>query len=262
MSNYINKNELEYVINRSSPEPLYLQLGKVLEEKIKNGEYEPGERLQSEEYFSAAFGVSRPTVNKAIDYLIAKRAVRRDKGRGTYIEDSSFRHIEFSDLIGIVNYKGHQIHTEVLQLKELEDYSRIPTWLKTTWENRIFYLKRVRHIDNVPLFISEHFLPYRYYKCLSKVDFRTEFLSQALKRCCNKELIKIEREVRVISAESEEVNRLGITSSDPVLQLTGIAYLKNNKPLFLHITRFDAHKVILKGIGYAEHHIREKIDGS
>lgn len=255
MSNYMSKNELDYVINRSSPEPLYLQVGKILEEKIKSGEYDPGERLQAEEYFAAVFGVSRPTVNKAIEYLIGKRVVRRDKGRGTYIEDSNFRHIEFNDLIGIMNYKGHQIRTDVLYFGELRDSSKVPNWLRTAWDDHVLLLKRVRHIDNVPFFISEHFMPYSFYKCLSDIDFTTEFLSNALKIRCNKELVKMEREVRVVVADTEEVNRLGIMASDPVLMLTGTAFKKNNKPLFHHVTRFDAHKVILQGVGFAEHHV-------
>ena len=47
----------------------YRFLVDTIKEKIKNGEYEPGERMESENTLSEQFGYSRQTVRQALSVL-------------------------------------------------------------------------------------------------------------------------------------------------------------------------------------------------
>lgn len=55
---------------------------------IKNGEYQPGEKLPSGRELRERYGVSQTTVNAAIEWLKATRYVRGYPGSGWYVADS------------------------------------------------------------------------------------------------------------------------------------------------------------------------------
>ena len=46
------------MLNSSAAVPLYVQLKEKIEQKISNGEYKPGEKLQTEGEMAKSFGVS------------------------------------------------------------------------------------------------------------------------------------------------------------------------------------------------------------
>lgn len=61
------------------------QLANIIEEKIKNGEFLPGEKLPSERTLAKIYGISHMTVNKALAFLVGKGILKRVHGNGTYI---------------------------------------------------------------------------------------------------------------------------------------------------------------------------------
>ena len=56
-------------INDGQP-PIYLQLRKVIREKIEDGEYVPGTAIPSENALADMYHVNRLTVRSAIDALV------------------------------------------------------------------------------------------------------------------------------------------------------------------------------------------------
>ena len=71
------------------PTPLYYQLEQILKERIQRREFAPGELLPTEEALCEAYGVSRATVRRAFDSLIAQRIISRRRGVGTFLADAS-----------------------------------------------------------------------------------------------------------------------------------------------------------------------------
>lgn len=69
----------------------YRFLVDTIKEKIKNGEYEPGERMESENTLSEQFGYSRQTVRQALSVLEQEGLIERRRGSGTYISSESRR---------------------------------------------------------------------------------------------------------------------------------------------------------------------------
>ena len=60
------------MLNSSAAVPLYVQLKEKIEQKISDGEYKPGEKLQTEGEMAKSFGVSIITVRKAVSELVEK----------------------------------------------------------------------------------------------------------------------------------------------------------------------------------------------
>jgi GntR family transcriptional regulator len=73
------------LVRRRGGPPLYRQLAAALEEKIRQGELRPGDRLASENELTTTLRVSRATVTKALDELMARGLLVREQGRGTFV---------------------------------------------------------------------------------------------------------------------------------------------------------------------------------
>ena len=64
--------------------PLYHRVYVILQQKISDGSYPPGESMPSEDELAGAFGVSRVTIRKAMERLEREGRVLRQRGRGTF----------------------------------------------------------------------------------------------------------------------------------------------------------------------------------
>lgn len=65
--------------------PKYIELINWVKEKIKTGEFKPGDKLYSENQLGEMFSMSRQTVRHAISKLEQEGLVERVQGSGTYI---------------------------------------------------------------------------------------------------------------------------------------------------------------------------------
>jgi GntR family transcriptional regulator len=67
------------------PVPLYHQLEQDLRARIKGQEFKIGEALPTEERICAEYGVSRITVRRALETLIAEGLINKRRGVGTFV---------------------------------------------------------------------------------------------------------------------------------------------------------------------------------
>ena len=66
-------------------ETRYAKLSNQLTKRIGTGEYRVGDYLPSEKQLASEFGVSRPTVRRALDYVEALGLISRRRGDGTKV---------------------------------------------------------------------------------------------------------------------------------------------------------------------------------
>jgi len=87
------------VLDRSSPVPLYFQAAQALEEAITSGKVPPGTRLDNELLLAEQLGLSRPTMRRAMQYLVDKGLIVRRRGVGTRVVQPKVRRsLELSSL--------------------------------------------------------------------------------------------------------------------------------------------------------------------
>ncbi|MBM7568796.1 GntR family transcriptional regulator [Paenibacillus sacheonensis] len=67
--------------------PIYKQLQDYLYDCLREAHWKPGDLIPSENELSAQFGVSRITVKKALEALLAEGLVYRIQGKGTFVSD-------------------------------------------------------------------------------------------------------------------------------------------------------------------------------
>ena len=81
----MEKKEIKGEIDRRSPIPLYYQLAQSLESEIISGKYKANEKFPTDMELAEKFKVSRITVRQALNELIAKDLLVRERGRGTFV---------------------------------------------------------------------------------------------------------------------------------------------------------------------------------
>ena len=80
--------------------PLHYQIADYLEDMLKRGEMAPEVQVPPEEELTEVFGVSRTTVRRSLEHLLAKGLLTRKRGKGTFWTDSA-KEIRREKLFGI-----------------------------------------------------------------------------------------------------------------------------------------------------------------
>ncbi|ROO83348.1 GntR family transcriptional regulator/MocR family aminotransferase [Actinocorallia herbida] len=79
--------DLPVLLDRTSGDPLHVQLAETLRARIRAGDLPAGERLPSSRAFAAALGVSRTVVTESYQQLYAEGWLEGRHGSGTYVAD-------------------------------------------------------------------------------------------------------------------------------------------------------------------------------
>jgi len=166
------------MLNSRSPIPLYHQLADILLEKIRSGEYSPGDRIPSENELAARFGIGRPTVRQATDMLIRKRFLIRKRGSGTFVCETH-KEVDLFSLAGTTsafNKKGIEVTTRILKKIRLKHIKSDP---KNPFANRnAYFFSRLSRVEKSPVIIEDIYLHQGLFKGIDAVDLSGRSLSQ------------------------------------------------------------------------------------
>ena len=77
---------LTYTIDKESDTPLYIQIRDVIQNAIRQGELNPGDRLPSVASLAREIGVTQATVRRALQDLSGSGQASCHVGRGTFIQ--------------------------------------------------------------------------------------------------------------------------------------------------------------------------------
>jgi LacI family transcriptional regulator len=77
------------LIEKAGPVPRYVQIERILRERIAGGELAPGKRLAGERQLAREFAVSPVTISKALAELAREGLIVRQPGGGTFVCDPS-----------------------------------------------------------------------------------------------------------------------------------------------------------------------------
>lgn len=155
---------MEKTIRKDVPIALYYQLKEELRRKILSGEWKEGSKLPSEKDICEIFGVSRTTVRKAVDELEAEGYLVKKQGRGTFVKQKSIaqnlhKFYSFSEeLKGL----GIKETAKMVIFKEILPEAYIKKALQLSAEERVFWIKRVRYMDEQAYTVENSYIPVKY----------------------------------------------------------------------------------------------------
>lgn len=141
--------------------PKYYLVKKSIVEKIENEEFQPGEPIPSERELMEDYQVSRITIRKAIEELVAEGYLYKVQGKGTYVKTDEGSNNLFAitscteDVIrlGMTPSKktvvSELVRANVKRAKALE----------ITIDDNVYMIGRILYADKEPLNYTLTFLP-------------------------------------------------------------------------------------------------------
>ncbi len=147
-------------VDRSSPVPLYFQVAQELQRLIDTEALPAGTRLTNEIEFADRLGVSRPTMRRAIQYLVDRGLLVRKRGVGTQVVRSQVnRSLELTSLYDDLEKAGRKPRTEVLSSGMVEAGADVVDALGLPTGSEVFELRRLRYADDEPIALMTNYLP-------------------------------------------------------------------------------------------------------
>jgi DNA-binding GntR family transcriptional regulator len=152
-----------FFIDRSSPTPLYFQLASAIEGAINGGDLPAGSRLENEVLLAQRYGLSRPTVRRAVQELVDKGLLVRKRGVGTQvIQPHVRRSVELTSLFEDLSHAGEQPSTVVLSLERMPAPEDVAEELGLAEGAEVVVLRRLRSSRGEPLALMTNYLPGRF----------------------------------------------------------------------------------------------------
>ncbi len=143
-------------IQRNSPVPRYYQLKEILQERVRSGEWQPGNLIPSERELSETYGISRMTARQAITDLVNEGIFYREQGKGTFVTQRKITQ-QLMRLTGFtedISARGQQPSTKVLSARMSPADEGTAEHLGIAPGTLLFCLQRLRLADGEPLAIE------------------------------------------------------------------------------------------------------------
>jgi GntR family transcriptional regulator len=152
-----------FQLDRTSPVPLYHQLASQLEATIDDGRLSPGDQIENEIALADRLGLSRPTVRRAIQDLVAKGLLVRQRGVGTQVANRMVhRRVELTSLHDDLARAGRSPRTEVLSFEPEVQDARACRALGLDPGTPLLFVERLRFAGREPLALMHNWLPPRF----------------------------------------------------------------------------------------------------
>ena len=147
-------------LDRSSPVPLYYQVAHVLEQAIESGALPAGTRLDNEIALAEQLGLSRPTMRRAIEYLVDRGLLVRKRGVGTQVVKPPVRRpVELTSLHDDLTKSGRKPSTEVLEHRTVSASAEVAEALELPEGTEVVMIRRLRMADGEPLAVLTNYVP-------------------------------------------------------------------------------------------------------
>lgn len=168
-------------LDRDSPMPLWAQLESDLKDRLDGGEFD--DRFPTDAELVGEYDVSRHTVREAIRHLNASGILRRERGRGTVINRTTFEQPlgALYSLFRCIESSGATPRSHVLELRKDHDPA-VAAHLGLEPDAALFHLARIRCADEEPLALDRSWLPLDLARDLLTSDFEHTALYDELER--------------------------------------------------------------------------------
>jgi DNA-binding GntR family transcriptional regulator len=205
-------------VDRNSPVPLYFQVAQHLEHLIESGELATGTRLENEIDLADQLGLSRPTMRRAIQYLVDRGLLVRKRGVGTKVR----RKVELTSLFDDLDKASRAPSTRVLSFGREPLPEELAPELSLPAGTEVYVFERIRYADGEPLALMRNHVPVSLL-ALDADDLEAYGLYNLLR--ANGVTLRIARQsIGARAATAAEARALTETRGAPLLTMERAAY--------------------------------------
>jgi GntR family transcriptional regulator len=210
-------------LDRTGPVPIYFQISSRLEQAVRSGEIPAGSRLENEIAIGQRLGLSRPTIRRAIQELVDKGLLVRQRGVGTQVVHGQVtRQVELTSLFEDLKNSSRTPGTRVLAHEQVSASADIATQLGVAPGSPVVRLRRLRTVDGEAVSILVNYLPEEFLD-ITTAELETNGLYQIL-RARGVSIRVANQRIGARRAHDDEGPLLDIDADGPVLTMERVAY--------------------------------------
>ena len=208
--------------------PLYQQLQRAVRDAIGDNRLQADEALPPERDLAEDFGVSRITIRKALDALVAEGLLIRRQGAGTFVaarvEKSFSKLSSFSeDMIS----RGRKPESVWLSRSSGAVTPEESLTLGLSPGALVYRFNRIRYADGAPMALEYSTVAGT---CLPSENAVEESLYEALDKYSNRPARALQR-LRAVLFTGEKAKLVGVADGSPGLLIERRGYLKDGRPV-------------------------------
>ena len=144
----------------TEPQPLYAKVKDHILENIRNGAWEPGQRVPSENELVESFGISRMTANRALRELTAEGFLSRVPGVGTFVRAAPALSslMELRNIAEEIEQRGHRYSSRVLTKASVAANPALAEEFEERDIARLFHIVIVHEENGVPVQLEDRYV--------------------------------------------------------------------------------------------------------
>jgi GntR family transcriptional regulator len=213
--------------------PLYAQLETALASDIAAAILAPDSQLPPEDSLMARFGVSRTTVRKAVENLVARGLVEIRRGKGTFVTKPKIRQ-DLTQLSGFVEDMialGRRPTAQLLDKRPVPASRTVAQHLGVPLGAQVYRIERVRLADGVAMSFDETYLPLEIGVKVAGDDLEAEPIFSLLEGKYGLPLIEAEYQMEAVTADEHVAQALGIEIGSPIFLIERTSYGEGQRPV-------------------------------
>jgi GntR family transcriptional regulator len=221
-----NLAELIGPLDEAGRGSLYAKLRDALRDAIGRGLLKPEETLPPERDLAQDFGISRITVRKALDALVAEGLLTRRQGAGTFVAGRVEK--QFSKLSSFsedMAARGRVVRSEWILQAEGAVTPDEALMLGLSPGSAIYRFNRIRYADELPMAIEHAVIPGF---AISGLEVVGTSLYAALEDGGMRPIRALQR-LRAVSFNAEQAKLLGIEAGAPGLFIERRGFLEDGR---------------------------------
>jgi len=218
-------------IDRSSYEPAYAQLVRILLGQIAAGVFRPGDRLPSEAQLCERYSVSPMTVRRVINILADQGVVIAEQGRGTFVKSLELGTATF-DLNKLQQlFREGQSTVKLLEARITLATGRTARKLALEVGDRTVFIRRLIFHDEKPMLLHREHVIYDPTRPLIEAEMEVTALRGLFSGGGGSDLKRGDLTIDATVLTEEEAALLHSETGTPAFRLEHIFYDFDDRPV-------------------------------
>jgi len=233
--------------------PVYYQIKQTIKNWILNREFNPGEKIPSENELAEKFNVSRLTVRQAISQLVQEGFLISRRGEGTFVTNNEHLinscSLEFTGFMDDLFYQISKSKTKSVKITRIPAPKLIKEKLELDKEDEeVVQIKRVRSLEEKLFAFTINYLPAEIGTKIIEKDLYKKPLLQILEQDLGIQFTEAVQTIEASFSDQEVSEQLRIASGSPILLVERIMYTKQRKPVEVVQSSYrgDLYKYIVR----------------
>lgn len=235
-------------IDEREAAPYYHQIKNDILSKIQSGVYREGRKIDSEITLCRMYGVSRPTVRKAIEELVYAGHLWRRQGKGTFVNEVRI-HKNLNELTPFwqdIKSLGKRLKLKVLLNKRVAAPAHVAARIGVEPRADVLKVVAIRMADDLPVVYRTSYYVTDIMPTLQQTIREDMSISDALHQSLGEASgLFISRAVqtfRVVPAKAREARHLDLPQGAPLILWEGVNYLNTGRAVEFYLALSNSEK--------------------